>query len=65
MKYMMGRKILEYVQKQNQCNSNEAKHTFDEYCLGESSEEAIIKVSSPSPVLIDLVSYSPLELAPA
>jgi len=60
----MGEKISKLVQKQNQCNSNEDEHTFEESPLGKSCEEVVIEVPSFSPELIDLVSYTSFKLVP-
>jgi len=65
MEHMMGEKISELVQKQNQCNFNKDEHTFEESSLGESCEKVVIKVSSPSPELIDLVAHTSCESGPA
>ena len=38
----MGKKISKLVQKQNQCNSNEDEHAFEESLLKESCEKVVI-----------------------
>ena len=61
----MVEKILELVQKQNQCISNEYEHTLKESPLGKSCEEVVIEVLSPNLERIDPVIYASLESIPA
>jgi len=61
MERMINKKISESVRNQNQCNSNEDEHAFEESHLGKSCEEVVIDVSSPSLERIDLVTHTPLK----
>jgi len=61
MEHMMDEKISKSIRNQNQCNSNEDQHRFEESPLGNSCEEIVIKVSSPALKLIDLVTHTKLK----